>query len=187
VRCGAKPSAVQPPNRARTFFFGGPRVLLDVRVEVVVPPLAALLAVAAGQVPRYLRPFLCAVPASPLPLRLVPTWARSRLGPFPLKAVATSARSRLRPVPACLPACLPASQPPQPSLCSLHRPEPASPGADVGESRRRRGRVPAQTGASPGADVGESRHRRGRVPAQMPARVSGQAIRRMGAGTHERA
>jgi hypothetical protein len=42
----------------------------------------------------------------------------------------------------------------------------ASPGTDVGESRRRRGRVTAQTWASPGVDVGESRRRCGRVPAQ---------------------
>ncbi len=40
-----------------------------------------------------------------------------------------------------------------------------SPGANVAESRRRRGRVPAPTWPSPGADVAESRHRRGRVPA----------------------
>jgi hypothetical protein len=37
----------------------------------------------------------------------------------------------------------------------------AGPGADVGESRRRCGRVPAQMWASPGADVGESRRRCG--------------------------
>jgi hypothetical protein len=43
----------------------------------------------------------------------------------------------------------------------------ASPGADVGESRRRCGRVPAQIWASPGADMGESRRRYGRVPAQI--------------------
>jgi hypothetical protein len=35
----------------------------------------------------------------------------------------------------------------------------ASPGADVGESRRRCGQVPAQMWASPGADVGKSRRR----------------------------
>jgi hypothetical protein len=46
---------------------------------------------------------------------------------------------------------------------------PVSPGADVGQSRRRRGSVPAQTWVSPGADVGQSRRRRGRVPAQMSA------------------
>ena len=41
----------------------------------------------------------------------------------------------------------------------------ASPGADVKQSRRRCGPVPAQMQASPGADVGESRRRREPAPA----------------------
>ena len=43
----------------------------------------------------------------------------------------------------------------------------ASPGADVGQSRRRCGPVPAQMWASAAANVGQSRRRCGPVPAQM--------------------
>ena len=55
----------------------------------------------------------------------------------------------------------------------------ASPGADVGESRRR---VPAQMWASPGADVGRAAHRTLRLPSPTPseparARVSSRARR----------
>jgi hypothetical protein len=59
----------------------------------------------------------------------------------------------------------------------------ASPGADVGESRSRCGRVPAQMWASPGADVGESRRRCGSVPTQMwisPGADVGESQRRCG-------
>jgi hypothetical protein len=59
----------------------------------------------------------------------------------------------------------------------------ASPGAAVGQSRRRCGPVPAQMWASPGADVGQSRRRCGPVPAQMwasPGADVGQSRRRCG-------
>ena len=52
------------------------------------------------------------------------------------------------------------------------RSAPMSPSADVGESQRRCGRVPAQMWASPAADVGESQRRCGRVPPQMWASPS---------------
>ena len=60
-------------------FIVGPRVLIDVGVEVVVPALAALLALSSGQHQRNARPLLGAVELYVLTDELV-----FFLGPLPL-------------------------------------------------------------------------------------------------------